>query len=122
MVSPEGERGEFKPRLHFVKKAAVVIGEMFLHHVAVRHLRVFHQRAAAVAIDINRHITAVEPRHAQRAQEGVGQLLALQAGVVARAVARLMNFVEIGRAQKLVVIVEIPFVMAQSCRRACHKS
>ena len=37
------ERGEFKPGLHFVHVAAGVVRKIFLHHVAVRHLGVFHK-------------------------------------------------------------------------------
>ncbi len=107
-------RAEFKPRLHLVEPATVVIRKMFLDHVAARCLRVFHQSAAAVAIHIHDHVAPVEPGHAQSAQEGVGQLLALDAGIIARAVAGLMNFVVRSRAQQLIVIGEDPFVMAQA--------
>src|ERR1039457_5599571 len=86
---------------------------MFLDDIATRHLGVFHQGVAAVAIDIDRHISLVEPRHSPSAQESVGQLLALNAGVIARTIARLVNLVKIGRTEKLVVVVKLPFVMTE---------
>ena len=86
---------------------------MFLHHVGIGRLRVFHQRAAAIAVDVHCHEAAIKPGHAQGAQEGVRRLLPLEAGVVARAVARLMQLVERSGAQERIVIRENPFVMAQ---------
>src|ERR1043166_267638 len=56
---------------------------------------------------------AIEPRDMQRSEEHVGGLLALEAGIVARAIAGLMNFVERSCAEKFVVIGERPFVMAE---------
>ena len=67
---------------------------MFLHYVGVGRLRIFHQRAAAIAIDIDRHQTPVQPRHAQRAQKCVGDLLALKTAIIAWAIARLVQLVE----------------------------
>ena len=45
--------------------------------VAAGHLRVLHQRAAAVAVDIHGHVAFGEPGHAQCPEKGVGQFLAL---------------------------------------------
>ena len=107
-------RAEFKPRLHFVEPAVGIVGEMFFHHVAVGTLRVFHERAPAMAVDIHRDIAPIEPRHAKRPQKQVRRLLALKAGIVTRAVAGLVNFIERGGTKKFVVVGENPFVMAQA--------
>ena len=60
---------------------------MFFYHIAVRTLRIFHERAPPVPVNIHRHIAAIEPRHAKGAQNGIGCLLPLEAGVIARAIA-----------------------------------
>src|ERR1700727_2942326 len=86
---------------------------MFLHHVSGRHLGIFHQSAAPVAVHIDGNVPPVEPRYTECAEKGVRQLLPLDAGIVSRPIARLVNLVEVGRAEKLVVIVEFPFVMAE---------
>ena len=104
-----GKGSEFKPRLHLVEKSVRVVREMFFDQVTIGRLGVFHQRAAAAAIDIYFDIAAVEPRHAKCPQETVGNLLPLQAGVVAGTIAGLMNLVEGGRAQKFVIVVKNPF-------------
>ena len=79
-------------------------------------------RPAPVAVDIDRDKPAIEPGHPQRAQERVGQLLALEAGIIARSVAGLMDFVEIRRAQKLVVIRKNPFVSGTTMPTGVSKS
>ena len=86
---------------------------MFLHYVGGRDLGIFHQSAAAVAVDINRHIPLIEPRHTQGSKKSIRQLFPLDAGIISRAVARLMNLVEVGCPQKHVVIVEFPLVVAE---------
>ena len=86
---------------------------MLLHDVAIGRLGIFHQRAAAVAVDIDHHKAAVEPGHTQRAQECVGRLLALEAGIIAGAVARLVNLVERSRAEERIIVGKYPFVMAE---------
>ena len=87
-------RTELKPRLHLVKPAVFVIGEMLLHYVTVGGLRVLHQSTAAAAVHVHGDITPVKPRHTQGSKETVGQLLALDAAVISRAVPRLVNLVE----------------------------
>ena len=85
---------ELKPRLHLEKEAVTVVGEMLLDHVGSWHLGVFHQGAAPVPVDIDRHQAFVKPRHAQRAQERVGQFLALKTAVVAGTISGLMDLVK----------------------------
>ena len=53
----------------------------------------------------------------QLARHPVGRLLALQNVVVAGAIARLMNLVERGRAQKFVVVRKDPFVVTKTADR-----
>ena len=62
---------ELEPRLHFVEETIRVVRKVFLHHVAVRRLRVFHQRTPTVAVDIHSDVAAIQPRHAERAQKCV---------------------------------------------------
>ena len=86
---------------------------MLLHQVGIGRLGIFHERAAADAVHIHRYIMPVKPGDTQSPQEGVGDLLALDAGVVPRAIAGLVNLVEGSRAQELIIIGENPLVMAE---------
>ena len=94
---------------------------MLFNDIAVRRLGILHQGAAAVTVDIHRHKAPVEPRDAECAQERVGGLLPLQAGIVARPVARLVNLVKGSCPQERIVIGEDPLVMAEASVR-CVKA
>src|SRR5262249_11847534 len=107
------ERAKFEPGLHLVKPAIAVVGEALLHDIGVGGLRVFHQGAAAMAVDIYSSISPIEPGYAQRAQKAVNDLLALNAGVITGAVAGLVKFVKRSRAEEFVVVRKGPFVMAK---------
>ena len=77
-------------------------------------MRVFHEHATTAAVDIDGDQSFVKPGNPQGAQERVDTLLPLEAGVVPRSIARLVNLVEVGCPQKLAVIGEYPLVMAET--------
>ena len=103
---------EFKPRLQLVKLAIGIGGKVFIDDVPVRHLRVLHQRAAAVAVHVHRDKTPVIPRQTKLAHHPVARLLALNRVVVERPVARRVDFIERGCAEELVVFRHVAVVMA----------
>ena len=86
---------------------------MLVHHVCVWCLGVLHQCASAIAVYIDRDESAIIPGQMQLARHPVGRLLALQNVVIAGAIARLMNLVERGCAQKFVVVRKDPFIVTK---------
>ena len=107
-------RTKFKPWLHFVQITGGVVGEILFDQIGVRTLGVLHQGPPAVAVHIDRHIAPVQPGNPQSPHEKMGGLLALNTPVIPRPIAGLVDLVERSRAQKLVIIVEHPFIMAQT--------
>ena len=87
---------------------------MLLDHVRIGGLRVLHQRAAPVAIDVHRDKSPIIPRQTQLAHQPVGRLFPLIAGVIAGTVSRLVDFIERGGAEKFVVVRKDKFVMAKT--------
>ncbi len=77
-VGAGGIGPELEPGLHLEEPAIGIIGEVLLDDIVVRRLRILHELAAAVAVDIDNDVAAVEPGDAERPQEGIGQLLPLE--------------------------------------------
>ena len=95
---------KFEPGLQLVQAAVRVVGELLPDNVAVRHLAVLHQCAAAASVHVHSDVPAVIPRQPELAHHPVTGLFPQDGVVVEGAVSRRVDFIEGRGSQKLVIV------------------